>query len=315
MKILVIGGSGFIGTHLIRELNQQGHEVKIFDINPSPAFPEQIRIGDVRDIQALLESMQGIDIVYNLAAEHRDDVTPVSLYYDVNIKGVENIVEAAEKNKVKNIIFTSTVAVYALNQPEPDEQSPTEPFNRYGKSKLQAEMVFKKWADRKGERSLVIVRPSVIFGENNRGNVYNLIQQLASNKFIMVGAGDNIKSIGYVGNLVHFLVKAIELGEGIHLFNYADKPDLSVKKLVYLIRNELGKGNKIFLKLPYQLGLIGGYAFDALSFFTKKKYPISSIRIKKFCANTQISTQALDRIDFKAPYKIEEGLKRMIASL
>lgn len=129
MKILVIGGSGFIGTRLVDELLKTGHDLAIFDKNPSPIFNHLVTIGDVRELNALNKALKGVDVVYNLAAEHRDDVTPTSLYYDVNVQGAKNIVKAAELNNVKKIIFTSTVAVYGLNKPDPDEKSPTDPFN------------------------------------------------------------------------------------------------------------------------------------------------------------------------------------------
>jgi len=66
-------------------------------------------------------------VVYHLAAEHRDDVHPLSLYYDVNVGGAENIVYALEKHHVNKLIYTSTVAVYGLNQQVPNEESPTKP--------------------------------------------------------------------------------------------------------------------------------------------------------------------------------------------
>jgi len=121
MNILVIGGSGFIGTALIRELLTFGYYVRNFDKNPGVDFSEFSITGDVRDQGALNGALKDIDVVFNLAAEHRDDVTPVTLYYDVNVQGARNIVEAAELNNVKRIIFTSTVAVYGLNKNEPDE--------------------------------------------------------------------------------------------------------------------------------------------------------------------------------------------------
>jgi nucleoside-diphosphate-sugar epimerase len=315
MKILVIGGSGFIGTRLVDELLKTGHDLAIFDKNPSPSFNHLVTIGDVRELNALNKALKGVDVVYNLAAEHRDDVTPTSLYYDVNVQGAKNIVKAAELNNVKKIIFTSTVAVYGLNKPDPDEKSPTDPFNDYGKSKLQAERVFADWADKGSERSLTIVRPVVIFGENNKGNVFNLISQIASNKFMLVGQGKNSKSMGYIGNIVEFLMRALDFGSGIHLFNYADKPDMTVKQLVEAVRAELGIADKPLMKLPYSIGMVGGYTFDVLSRLTGKKFPISSIRIKKFCATTTVSTTALQRINFVAPHSLKEGLNRMINSM
>jgi cell division protein FtsA len=90
-----------------------------------------------------------------MTAEHRDDVSPTSLYYDVNVQGTRNVLSAMEKNGVQNIIFTSSVAVYGLNKVNPDESHPHDPFNHYGKSKWQAEEVLREWHQKApGERSL-----------------------------------------------------------------------------------------------------------------------------------------------------------------
>ncbi len=131
----------------------------------------------------------------------------------------------------------------------------------------------------------------------------------------MVGQGRNSKSMGYIGNIVEFLIRALDFGSGIHLFNYADKPDMTVKELVETVRSELGIADKPLMNLPYSFGIVGGYTFDVLSRLTGKKFPISSIRIKKFCATTTVSTHALDAIHFKAPFSLQEGLKRMIRSM
>lgn len=314
MNILIIGGSGFIGSRLVSDLQTTGHNITIFDKNPSLVHQSIVRLGDVRDQGALNTVMSGMDLVYNLAAEHRDDVTPTSLYYDVNVQGAINIVTAADLNGVKKIIFTSSVAVYGLNKLNPDEQSPTVPFNNYGKSKLEAETVFTEWLEKVEGRSLTILRPVVVFGEGNRGNVFNLIKQIQSNKFMMVGLGDNRKSMAYVGNIADFLVKAMGLGHGKHLFNFATKPDLTVRDLIEFIRAELGISARM-PKLPYAVGLFGGFTFDLLSKITGKKFSISSIRIRKFCANTTVSTSALENSGFKSPYTLQEGLQRMIANL
>ena len=314
MKILVIGGSGFIGSRLVGELLEEGLNVQIFDKNPSLFYNNLVTLADVRDREALNSALKGKDIVFNLAAEHRDDVTPRSLYYEVNVRGAENIVNAALLNDVKRIIFTSTVAVYGLNKPNPDENSLTEPFNDYGKSKLEAEHVFNVWRQRSDENSLTVIRPVVVFGEGNRGNVYNLIKQIASEKFMMVGQGNNRKSMAYVGNIAKFLSYCTKNGPGNHLFNFATKPDMTVRQLVSFVRTELGMTKRL-PHLPYAVGLGGGFAFDIISRLSGKNFPISSVRIRKFCANTTISTKALDELGFQSPYSLHDGLKRMIENL
>ena len=314
MKILVTGGSGFIGTNLVDDLLGHGHEVSNYDKQESRHHPDLTMVADVRDAGKLTASLEGVDVVYHLAAEHRDDVRPVSLYYDVNVGGARNLVRAAEQNGVRKIIFTSSVAVYGLNAGTPDEDSPLKPFNDYSESKARSEEVFKEWAGADNRRSLVIVRPVVIFGERNRGNVYQLLRQIASGRFLMVGSGKNRKSMGYVRNMAHFLVQLLESETGVQVYNYADKPDMSVEELVKVARRTMGINPWLEFKTPYPVGLAGGYVFDMLAKLTGRTFPISSIRIKKFVADTTVSAQRLQETGFAAPYSLEEGLTRMIES-
>jgi len=311
-KILVTGGSGFIGTYLVQDILDQGHDVVIYDKAMSTDFPDRCIQADVRDRDKLTKSLSGMDVVFNLAAEHRDDIQPVSLYYDVNVGGAQNLVHACEQNNIKHIIFTSTVALYGLNAGIPNENSPIKPFNDYGKSKHQSESVFQAWVRENVDRSLTIVRPTVIFGEKNRGNVFNLLNQMASGKFIMVGSGENKKSMGYVCNLSKFLTLTVNNEPGTHVFNYTDQPDFTMNELVKLVNQTLSNGSSSSFRLPYAIGLAGGYMFDALAKVMGKQLPISAIRIKKFCANTMIEGEKVRQTGFVSPYTLEEGLQRMI---
>lgn len=312
MKILVTGGSGFIGTRLVGELLKAGLHVTIFDKKESTKYPEFVIIGDVRDKDALIKAVAGHDVIYHLAAEHADDVRPISLYYDVNVGGAKNLIAVANNAGINKIIFTSSVAVYPLNVGEPDEDSHVAPFNEYGKSKYAAEQVFTEWASEDASRSLTIVRPCVIFGENNRGNVYNLLSQICKKKFIMIGAGGNKKSMGYVGNIVEFLTFSLDFGPGFILFNYADKPDLTTNELIGIAKNAFGINGDSELRIPYAIGLLGGLVFDLLANIRGRSFPISSIRIKKFCADTTISTNHLSETGFKPPYTLKQALEQTI---
>ncbi|WKK66836.1 NAD-dependent epimerase/dehydratase family protein [Lutimonas zeaxanthinifaciens] len=311
MKILVTGGSGFIGTRLIEDLLSNNHDVIIFDKVISKVFPNLCVVGDVRDEEALISACKGVDIIFNLAAEHADDVAPISLYKDVNVHGALNLIKAAELNGVKKIVFTSSVAVYGLNQGAPNEKSKLSPFNEYGKSKLEAELAFKKWADQNGLNSLTIIRPSVVFGEGNRGNVYNLLLQIKNKRFLMVGSGENKKSMAYVGNISHFLSKLTDGKSGVQVFNYADKPDLDSKNIVAIAKDAFQINTK-YPSIPYPIAMIAGYALDLMAKLLNRKFPISSIRIKKFCADTTIDTKKLEDSGFIPPFSLELGLQKMI---
>ena len=312
-KIVIIGGSGFIGTVLTRRLLETGHDVVIADENPSEVYPNLHRFCDVRDLDSLYPIVvDGVDAIYNLAAEHRDDVTPRSFYYDVNVDGARNICRAAETAGVSKILFTSTVAVYGFVDFAADETCPFDPFNDYGKSKVEAEAVFKEWQAADADRSLFIVRPTVVFGEGNRGNVYNLLKQLSSGFFPMIGNGRNQKSMAYVENVASFLMFGLASDAGSYAYNYTDKPDMEMNSLVLQVKKSLGQAEKIGLRVPYVLGWLGGACFDALAFITRRKYAISAIRVKKFSSSSCYDSTFAMESGFQPPYSLQEGLDRTI---
>lgn len=314
-RIVIIGGSGFIGTVLTRHLLKVGHEVVIGDRTPSATYPKLHRFCNVCDLDSLYSIVhEDIDAIYNLAAVHRDDVTPRSLYYDVNVDGARNVCKAAETAGVSKILFASTVAVYGFVDFAADERCPFNPFNDYGKSKAEAEAVFNEWQVADGDRSLFIVRPTVVFGEGNRGNIYNLLKQLSSGYFLMIGNGRNKKSMAYVENVASFLMFGLASDAGSHVYNYTDKPDMEMNSLVLQVKKSLDQAEKIGLRVPYVLGWLGGACFDALAFITRRKFAISAIRIKKFASSSCYDSNFAMGSGFEPPYSLQEGLDRTIRS-
>ena len=310
-NVIVIGGSGFIGTVLVRRLLEQNHRVRIYDKRRSTAFPDLCTIGDVRDVDATVAACADQEVIYNLAAEHHDNVRPKSLYTDVNVGGAESIVTAAEAHNIRQIIFTSSVAVYPLSSEAANEDTIPAPFNEYGRTKFLAEQVFRRWqAETSG--CLVMVRPTAVFGEANRGNVYNLAREIARRRFVLIGDGRNRKSLAYVSNLVESLVHVMTLESGTHVFNYADKPDYDMNSLVSDIRSALDLPDGARIRVPYPIGLSVGYLCDALGFATTRNLPVSSIRIRKFCANTQFSSDRIRRLGVAQQVDIRQGLKNTI---
>ena len=315
MNIIIIGGSGFIGTRLISSLiGNEDDVIKIIDKTVSNNYPDLHVRADVRNYDEIYSNINNGDVIVNLAAEHKDNVSPASLYYDVNVTGAENICKAATEAGVRKIIFTSSVALYGLNKHDSVESDQPDPFNDYGKSKLMAEEVFINWANSSEENELIIIRPVVIFGENNRGNVYNLLKQIASGRFFMIGRGRNSKSMGYVGNIAAFIQYCIahKFDEKITIINYADKPDMNMNKLVETTNRALSIDSKVRVRIPYWLGIAAASMLDVISKISGKEFPVSTVRIKKFCADTIVNADKLDSTGFQRPYTLEEGLERTI---
>lgn len=313
-KVAIIGGSGFIGQVLIPDLQELGYTVRILDIAAPPVDRPDVeyRVADVRNLSDLVEHLRGCDLIVNLAAAHRDDVRPLSLYDEVNVAGAARVCEAAEQLGIDRLIFTSSVAIYGMQSGIPDEESPAQPFNAYGRTKWEAEAVYQSWQKAKPDsRTLVIVRPTVVFGPGNRGNVYTLFAQLAGGRFVMVGAGTNRKSMAYVRNIAAFLAHMVtsKSGEpGSYVYNYCDKDDFTMNGLLALVDEALGRSARSSLRVPYAIGILAGYIFDAVAAVTGKSFPISRVRVQKFCANTIFSADRLRETGFKPPYSLEQGL-------
>lgn len=357
MNITIIGGSGFVGTRLVKRLLASGHTVKIADKRKSVAYPELWVRCDIRNAPAeiadypesltdatsapgkheeavkamsmhsLLDVLKGSDVVINLAAEHRDDVTPKSLYDEVNVQGSENVCNACTELGIHKIIFTSSVAVYGFAPIGTDETGEINYFNDYGRTKYLAEEKYREWIKADSSNSVTIIRPTVIFGEQNRGNVYNLLRQIAGGKFPMVGKGTNRKSMNYVENVAAFIQFCIENEEKLpcfendfdgtkagkqHLFNYCDEPAYDMNHLVLDCYKALGKPKTKLFHFPYALAYFGGLCFDLLAIILHKKFAINSIRVKKFCQNTYFKSSRVPKTGFAAPVELEEGLRRTI---
>lgn len=311
-KISIIGGSGFVGTNLCRQLSLKQQDFEIIDLKMSNQFPEKCKIADVRDVETLRQTITG-DVVVNLAAVHRDDVRDISQYLLTNVNGAENVALVCDEKGIDKIVFTSSVAVYGFAEPGTDENGTINPFNEYGLTKFEAEEKLRKWQALNNNK-LIIVRPTVIFGEGNRGNVFNLFNQIASGKFLMVGKGENKKSMAYIGNVVAFLEKCIETDQRYGLYNYVDTPDLTMNELISQVREKLTGKTGVGLRLPYWLGIILGYVADGIVKITGKNLPVSSIRVKKFVSSTEFKSGKSSLDNFRAPYLLNEGIKRTLES-
>jgi GlcNAc-P-P-Und epimerase len=311
-KITVIGGSGFVGTNLCQQLALKQQDFEILDLKMSNQFPEKCKIADVRDAETLRKTITG-DVVVNLAAVHRDDVRDKTEYQRTNVDGAENVALVCDEKGIDKIVFTSTVAVYGFAEPGTDEGGVIKPFNEYGRTKFEAEEKLRKW-HAQGNHSLIIVRPTVIFGEGNRGNVFNLLNQIASGKFLMIGKGQNKKSMAYVGNIVAFLETCLATEQKYGVYNYVDTPNLTMNELVSVVRKQLKDKDGVGPRLPYWLGMIFGYTADLLAKLSGKNLPVSSIRVTKFTSSTEFKSAQAGLDNFQAPFLLIDGLERTLHS-
>jgi nucleoside-diphosphate-sugar epimerase len=305
-KVLVTGGSGFLGSHVVEALLRDGHEVRILDRVVNPAYPELCLVGDICDLDTCRRAMAGMDVLMHLAALYRDDVRPKTLYYKVNVDGTGTLLQAAAETGVRRVVFASSFSVYGLDNVAGGEDSELAPVNDYGHSKLAAEKLMREWVVADASRSVAMVRPSVIFGPGNRGNVYVLLQQIASKWFVLLGSGSNPKSMSFVGNVAAFFVWLLEpRGPAMDIYNYADKPDMTVREIVGLAARTLNtRVRRVPMPRAAILGL--GRLGNLVEHVIRRPFTLNLERIRKFIADTSLPVERLSKSGFKPPHDFRQ---------
>jgi GlcNAc-P-P-Und epimerase len=307
---LITGGSGFIGSHFHNVIAHQ--ELVNLDLifKHSATFVQ----GDIRKNEDFSKTLakHPIKCIIALAAKHHDFGIGHAEYFDTNEDGTRTMCEAASKYNIDEIVFYSSVAVYGMRTEVSSELLNPDPDSPYGASKLAGEKVLREWAAQKPSRKVLIIRPTVVFGANNKANMFNLIKQIDSGLYFHIGKADNIKSIAYVENLVAAtLYMRTRIPAGVSVYNYADEPQLTSRIIGDTIATALQK--KIRITLPKSIAGLLGLPFDMAIKLTNKNLPVSSARIKKLAAETHHSAQKIFDQGFKPVFSTTEGLIKMVA--
>jgi nucleoside-diphosphate-sugar epimerase len=311
--ILLTGNAGFIGRYLTTALLKSGNEIRGLDINPRKDIERGLTQidGNILDKETVRKAMTGAESVIHLAAEHKDFGLVKEQYYKTNVEGTKVLLNIAAKTGVAKFVFYSSVAVYGAQSSTTEETTPL-PSNPYGASKFAAEKEVIRWAEEDKRRTAIIVRPTVVFGPNSKANIFRLIRQICDGKFIMVGNGDNIKSVAYVENLVDATFYLMDhCSTGINIYNYADEPHMQTRELVSMIRTVAGRKSSKFY-IPLNLAVAGGFGFDILGKITGIDFPINTARMRKFTMPTYHQAAKIRSFGFKPQFSIETGLQRHI---
>ena len=320
MKVVVIfGGSGYIGLNFVRLAleNDMFDKIIVFDLKPIIGFESEIKnnkivyyAGDVRDeIEFSLDNVNLEESwILNFAAIHREPGHEYKEYFDTNIPGANNINHFAERTGFKNLLFTSSIAPYGKSVEQRTENSPLYPETAYGISKALAENIHQRWLFKNKGRRLIIVRPSVIFGPKDPGNVYRMIKSIKKGTFILPNGGDVIKGYGYVYGLIESMFFTMNKQDELIVYNYAENPIVPLKDMVAVVKSEFNY-EKPVIKLP--IPFLAGIAFFIQIFFKiiGKMSDIHPVRVKKAGFPTNIKPQYLIDEGFNFKYNFEEALK------
>jgi len=219
---VVFGGAGFIGSHLVASLTAAGASVLVADLQAPSRLPAGARFEtvDVRE-PVEIEPDAPAPLVFNLAAVHRTPGHPDHEYFETNVAGARNVTGFCARHGVASLFFTSSISVYGPTEEPRTEASPLTPVSAYGKSKLEAEGIHRRWVEEAGERRLVVVRPAAVFGPGENGNFTRLARGLRKGFFLYPGRKDTLKACGYVDDLIGSLYFMWGAAEPDVTYNYA----------------------------------------------------------------------------------------------
>ncbi|MFK5971669.1 MAG: SDR family oxidoreductase [Flavobacteriaceae bacterium] len=255
---LLFGGSGFIGGHIVNYIvNLTKQKAFVFDIEPSKSEGANYEQIDVKHEIITKYSPLNTDVILNLSAIHRTPGHPSNEYFETNLLGAKNVCDYARKYGVNTIVFTSSIAVYGTYEEQKTEDTVPMPDIPYGISKLTAEYIHKLWQLEDPEkRKLIIVRPGVVFGENENGNFTRLINSISKNRFFYPGRRDTIKACIYVKDLVDAIFSMItKEASGVCTYNMTYDPPPSIVEICETI-SEKARIAKPYIKLPATFLLI-----------------------------------------------------------
>lgn len=206
MRVLVTGATGFTGGHLARGLAARGHEVRalVREVGAAHDLAKAgigLALGDLRDREALVRAVAGIEVVYHVAAIYRQAGVPLSTYRAVNATAVRDLIEAAAAAGVRRVVHCSTVGVHGdIEHPPADEDAPLKPGDVYQVTKLEGEELAREASARLGIE-VVIVRPTGIYGPGDR-RLLKLFRGVATGRWITLGNGEIYYHLTYIDDLV-----------------------------------------------------------------------------------------------------------------
>jgi UDP-glucose 4-epimerase len=256
-KILVTGGAGFIGSHIVSELLKRGHDVVALDdlsggfvdnVDPRARFI-QGSINDVELVQELFAD-HGFEVVYHLAAYAAEGLSHFikRFNYNNNLIGSVNLINASVNHGVRCFVFTSSIAVYGTSAELPmTEETPAHPEDSYGVAKLAVEQELKICREMFG-LEYIVFRPHNVYGERqNIGDKYRNVVGIFMNQILqgkpmsIFGDGTQSRAFSYIGDMAPVMAEAIDVpGARNQVFNIGADTPYSVNALAEAVARAMG---------------------------------------------------------------------------
>jgi nucleoside-diphosphate-sugar epimerase len=322
MRLLVTGGTGFIGSHLAEQGRKLGAEVVVVGLVDRPeerANAELLRgrgaevmAGSITDAELCRRAVRGATHVFHLAVAMREGAKSDQYFESVNLDGTRVLLEASAAEGVRRFVYCSTIGIYGHRAPGVTrEDSPLAPGNIYERTKVAAERLTRELG---AERSLpwTILRPADVYGPRDQ-RLLKLFKGVAAGRFPLFGAGEGRRHMIYVDDVVSAFFRACErdqaLGDG---FILAGPRACSLRELIAEVQRATGSRRYGFhLPLGPMLAVAG--VVEDLSRLAGVEPPIYRRRMDFFWSDSEFdTTRARQALDWAPRVDLPEGIRRTL---
>ena len=307
--VLVTGGAGFIGSHLVDRLISEGYRVRVID-NLSTGRLENLKHlennpnleiikGDLKNYNDALEAVKGVNTVFHYAAnpEVRVSTTNPRTHFEENVVATFNLLEAMREHGVKELVFASSSSVYGEPEEIPvGEEAPVRPVSVYGASKAACENLIHAYTTLYGIKAVVLRYANVIGPRLRHGVIYDLLMKLRNNKeeLEVLGDGTQTRSYIYITDAIEATITAWRsTTSSYEVYNVATEDWITVNEVVKTLLNELNLNNTRIIHKPTLHGV--GWPGDV------KRIALKIDKLKK--------------LGFKPQYKSKEAVTKTIKAL
>lgn len=301
-KILITGGAGFIGSHLVENLINDNNEIKIIDnfstgkLENLENVKNKIKVirGDLRNFNFTLKNIKDVDIVFHLAANYSVKYSSKDPIFDFDSNTLTTLytLEAMRKNCIPMIVFTSSSTVYGESDKFPiPENAELKPISNYGASKASAEMYIHSFSRLYGIKGLVLRYANIIGPRSNHGVIPDFIKKLKKDRkrLLILGNGKQKKSYLHVSDCIDASLLALEhLKKSFDVFNVGSEEWATVNEMARMVCNEMGLNNVEFEYTGEERGWEGDV----------KKFLLDVTKIKK--------------LGWKPKYNTEQSIRKTV---
>lgn len=318
MKVLVTGATGFTGGHLAHHLVDRGDEVRTlvrpksrarFDASPLAKRVSPFE-GDLIDAASLQDAVNGVDVVYHIAATYREAGQPDSAYREINVEGTRHLLQAAKAAGIRRFVHCSTGGVHGhIANPPANEDAPFNPGDVYQETKLAAEQLAREFGSA-NNLDVVVVRPIGIYGPGDT-RFLRMFRGLARGRFPMIGSGQAFYHLTFIDDLVEgFRLCGSVPAAKSRTYILAGPRYTTLEQLVQMVAKELNVAPPR-RHLPVWPFWTAGLICEAICVPLRIEPPIYRRRVDFYTKSRAFDTSRARRdIGFVPKVDLEEGIRR-----